>query len=53
MTFINSPFSIKNSHDFPPNETNIYDLLNSSSFNEIFNIDSNFSEIDESENLMI
>jgi len=51
MTFINSPFSDENSINFPPKKSNIYDITNSFSFNEIFNNDFNFSEVDESEHL--
>ena len=51
MNYTNSPFSTENSFNFPPNKDNILDISNSFPFNKIFNIDSDFPEMDESENL--
>ena len=51
MTYTNSPFSTENSFNFPPNEDNLFDISNSFPFNKIFNVDSNFHEMNESENL--
>ena len=51
MTYTNSPFSTENSFNFPPNEDYIYNISNSFPFNQIFNFDSDFPEMDVSENL--
>jgi len=51
MTYTNSPFSTENSFNFPPNEDNLFDISKSFPFYEIFNVDSNFHEMNESENL--
>ena len=51
MTYTNSPFSTENSFNFPPNEDNLFDISNSFPFNQIFNFDSDFPEMDVSENL--
>ena len=46
MTYTNSPFSTENSFNFPPNEDYIYNISNSFPFNQIFNFDSDFPEMD-------
>ena len=51
MTYTNSQFSTENSFNFPPNEDNLFDISKSFPFYEIFNVDSNFHEMNESENL--
>ena len=51
MTYTNSPFSTEKSFNFPPNEDNLFDISKSFPFYEIFNVDSNFPEMNESENL--
>ena len=51
MTYTNSQFSTENSFNFPPNEDNLFDISKSFPFNQIFNFDSDFPEMDVSENL--